>query len=112
MLGCDIISIERIRKSYGKHGIGLLDRILTDGEKAIFFARNESMSFLAGRFAAKEAVSKAFKTGIGALAFTDIEVLPDKSGAPIVSIRGELALNIELSISHCKEYAMAVCLKS
>ncbi|MDR2869923.1 MAG: holo-ACP synthase [Deferribacteraceae bacterium] len=110
MLGCDIIGLERVRKVYSKYGEALLDRILTDGERAIFFTRNESMSFLAGRFAAKEAISKAFKTGIGALGFTDIEILPDENGAPVVYIRGALAPELEISISHCKEYAMAVCL--
>jgi holo-[acyl-carrier protein] synthase len=118
MLGCDIIGIERIRKSYAKYGKAFLDRILTEAEQKIFFRRGESMSFLAGRFAAKEAVAKAFKTGIGRLAFTDIDVRPDEQGAPVVYLRNELAkdsearqVDIELSISHCKEYAMAVCIR-
>ena len=109
MLGCDIISIDRVKNSYDKLGKRLLDRILTGREQEIFFSRNESTAFLAGRFAAKEAISKAFKTGIGNLAFTDIEILPGESGQPLTYIRGERFAG-EVSISHCREYAMAVCL--
>lgn len=109
MLGCDIISVARVRRSFEKHGESFINRILTDAEKEIFVRRNQSMTFLAGRFAAKEAVSKAFKTGIGELAFTDIEILHDANGAPYVMLKGKLFTSIEISISHCDEYAIAVC---
>ena len=110
MLGCDIIGVDRISRSYERYKEAFLDRILTEAEKTIFYARKESMTYLAGRFAAKEAISKAFKTGIGEITFTDIEILPNEAGAPFVYLRGKLATYLEISISHCKEYAMAICL--
>ena len=108
MLGCDIIEIERVRSGYEKYGKRLLCRILTPAEQEIFFKRNESMAFLAGRFAAKEAVAKSHRTGIGKLAFTDIEILPDELGAPVITLRGEAPMGAEISISHSRDYAMAV----
>ncbi|MDR2883554.1 MAG: holo-ACP synthase [Deferribacteraceae bacterium] len=112
MIGCDIIEIERIRQSYAKYGRSLLDRILSISEQEIFFQRNESINFLAGRFAGKESVAKAFRTGIGEhISFVDIEILPDSAGAPTVSIKGTPAPEIEISISHCKEYAIAMATK-
>jgi holo-[acyl-carrier protein] synthase len=69
------------------------------------------MQFLAGRFAAKESVSKSFRTGIGGgYSFTDIEILNDEKGAPLVYIKGVLRSDIEISISHDRHYAMAVSL--
>lgn len=108
MLGCDIIEIERIGKSYEKNGQLLLDRILSIREQDIFFKRNKQISFLAGRFAAKEAVAKAFKTGIGALSFVDIEIVNGKEGEPVVYVKGILRDDIEISISHSKLSAIAV----
>ena len=109
MIGCDIIEIDRVRKSYEKYGNHFLDRILSVSEQEVFKHRGENINFLAGRFAGKEAVAKAFRTGIGAtLAFTDIEIIPDPSNAPVVSIKGTPAPHIKISISHCKEYAMAM----
>ena len=73
-------------------------------------------SSYAARFAAKEAVVKALGTGIaeGGL-WTDIEILPDDNGAPHVKLYGYFAYlatkrkiyNIYISLSHCKEYAVA-----
>ncbi len=108
MLGCDIIEISRIRDSYERYGQQLLDRLLTPKEQQVFVKRSKSIAFLAGRFAAKEAVSKSYRTGIGRLAFTDIEILPDELGAPVVTVCGETLEGAELSISHSKDYAMAV----
>lgn len=111
MIGCDIISIDRIRRSWEKYGEHLLRRILSEKETEIFYKRgNAGITFLAGRFAAKEAVSKAYGTGIGGhMEFTDIEILPDEAGAPLVYLKGGRVEELELSISHCKEFAIAVC---
>ena len=111
MIGCDIIGIDRIAKSYSKYGEHFLRRILTQAETELFYKRNSSVAFLAGRFAVKEAVAKAYRTGIGRMGFTDIEVLPDENGAPTVTIHGKSVAGLEVSISHCKEYAIAVCKK-
>ncbi len=109
MLGCDIIGIDRVAKSYVRYGDHFLRRILTFAETELFYKRGASAAFLAGRFAAKEAVAKAYRTGIGYIGFTDIEVLPDENGAPVVTVRGETVPGLEVSISHCKDYAIAVC---
>lgn len=111
MLGCDIVEINRINNSIIKFGNKFIDRILTSNEKKILSTRKNKAEFVAGRFAAKESISKSFKTGIGKVGFTDIEILPDSNGAPEVFILNERITNIEVSISHSKEYAMAVSLK-
>jgi len=109
MLGCDIIELSRIRKSYETYGDKFVRRILSKEELEIFFKRSNKVEFLAGRFSAKEAISKALKTGIrGELSFDGISILPDEFGALEVYINGELKENIQVSISHCKEYAMSV----
>lgn len=109
MLGCDILEVGRIEETYRKNGERFLKRILTPAEIEIFEKRGRSMTFLAGRFSAKESVSKSLKTGIGGhYAFTDIEILNDESGAPYVNIKGERRDDIEVSISHDRHYSMAV----
>ncbi len=110
MLGCDIIETERIKAAYEKMGEKFLKRVLTDREREIFDRRNGSLQFLAGRWAAKESISKSFKTGIGKLAFKDIEILNDEKGAPEVYIRSERREDIEVSISHDRNYSIAVSL--
>ncbi len=66
------------------------------------------LAFFAGRFAAKESISKSLKTGIGKFSFTDIEILNDNAGAPVVYLCGELREDIQVSISHSQTHAMAV----
>jgi len=108
MLGCDLIEIERIKNAVSRNGEAFLNRILTNREIDIYNKRNGSVSFLAGRFAAKESISKSLKTGIGKFSFTDIEILNDNSGAPVVYLCGEQRADIEVSISHSQTHAMAV----
>jgi holo-[acyl-carrier protein] synthase len=108
MIGCDIVEINRIKNSVNKFGEHFLRRILSERELDIFFKRKNRYEFLAGRFASKEAVSKSLGEGIGKLAFNEIEILPDKNNCPNVYIKGNKSKDIVVSISHCKEYAMAV----
>lgn len=109
MLGCDIIEIDRIKAALEKHGERFIRRILTQREKEIFLKRNRSLQFFSGRFAAKESISKSFKTGIGKeLSFTDIEILNGERGEPIVYLKGEKRDDIEVSISHGRDYSIAV----
>jgi holo-[acyl-carrier protein] synthase len=109
MLGCDIAEVDRIKKSYDRFGEKFLNKVLSEREKVIFFERKKNgVAFLTGRFAAKESVAKSLKTGLGKLWFNDIEVLPSTTGAPEVYIRGERREDIEVSISHGKDYAIAV----
>lgn len=103
----------------GRHGGAFMKRILTQAERDIAAQRGKRMAeFVSGRFAAKEAVSKAFGCGIGAvMSFTDIEVLPDASGRPVASLTSEAwerlqlpydkSYEIHLSITHQTELAAA-----
>ncbi len=110
MLGCDIIEIERIEHSIVKFGDNFLRHILSENELLLYNKRGKRAEFAAGRFAAKEAVSKALGTGIGrGYSFTDIEILPDELGKPYVYLKNQKQENIEVSISHSRLNAIAVC---
>lgn len=110
MLGCDIIEIERIKQSILKFGESFLKHILSENEIVLYNKRGKKAEFAAGRFAAKEAVSKALGIGIGrGYSFTDIEILPDELGKPYVYLKNQKKENIEVSISHSRMNAIAVC---
>jgi holo-[acyl-carrier protein] synthase len=105
-IGIDIIELHRIRELINKQS-KLVDRILTVNEKKRYEDLSEArkVEFLAGRFAAKEAFSKAFGTGIGKeLSFQDIEIETDSSGKPFFQ---KPEVQSHLSISHSREYAVA-----
>jgi holo-[acyl-carrier protein] synthase len=106
-VGIDIIEIKRIEKLIEKTE-KFVDRILTAKEKEKYetLVGHRKIEFLAGRFSAKEAFSKAVGTGIGeGLRFTDIEVSQNPNGKPFIS--SPLTDGVHLSISHSKEYAIA-----
>jgi len=105
-IGIDIIELHRIYDMIKRKG-KLVDRILTLKEKDQFEGLSEArkVEFLAGRFAAKEAFSKAMGTGIGrSLSFLDIEIATDPSGKPFIKTP---EVQAHLSISHSREYAVA-----
>jgi holo-[acyl-carrier protein] synthase len=115
-IGTDIVQIDRIKESFDKLSDRFVQRILTAQEISIFVKRNHSMVFLANRFAAKEAVSKALGTGIAqGIRFTDIEILPDDLGAPTVQLHGKALerLNalqgqqVKISLSDERDFAVA-----
>lgn len=111
--GIDVIEIERIEHAVTRWGERFLHRIYTDAE--IAYCRGRSQS-LAGRFAAKEAVSKALGVGIRTLRWVDIEILPDRRGKPHVYLRGKAAdiaatqglAHFDVSITHSKTDAIVV----
>ena len=111
-VGIDIIEVKRIRDLMLKFGDRFFQRILTDNE--IKYCRKFSKPDLhfAGRFACKEAYSKAIGTGVGKeFSWKDIEVLNDDRGKPYVvhlKVNEYAALKFEISISHTEEYACAV----
>ena len=116
-LGIDIIEVDRVAASYQKFGERFLNRILRPDEIAYCRTHKNPAPFLAARFAAKEAVSKSFGTGIGApLGWQDIEIRRKESGEPFVVLHGkgkELlaargAKNLLVSISHTENYAAVV----
>lgn len=107
-IGLDIVETERIIKAMTRTE-KFKDRILSEQERALYTAHTESrkVEFLAGRFAAKEAFSKALGTGIGKdCALQDIEILRGTAGNPVLYFKGEL-VNGFVSITHTKQYAAA-----
>jgi holo-[acyl-carrier protein] synthase len=116
-VGIDIIEVARIQASHEKFGERFLNRILHPGEISYCLSHRLPAPFLAARFAAKEAISKAFGTGIGAqLGWKDMEVGRKESGEPFVilheagkkllSQRG--ARHVLISLSHTQQHAAAV----
>lgn len=108
-IGSDIIHIPRIKHVLDKHSMRFVNRILSENECAIYnnLHPSQQCSFLAKRFAAKESVAKALGTGIGPiLAFSDIEVLNNSLGKPIVNIIN--AHNIMVQHSKITEYKIDV----
>ncbi|MER2169490.1 holo-ACP synthase [Psychrobacillus psychrodurans] len=107
-IGLDITEIERIKSIQAKTR-KFEERILTDKERIQLHELSEmrQIEYLAGRFAAKEAFSKARGTGIGKeCSFQDIEILKEPSGKPILYFKG-IEVNGFVSITHTKVYAAA-----
>ncbi len=118
-IGIDIIEVERIKASHERFGERFLDRILHPNEISYCLSYKEPAPFLAARFAAKEAISKAFGTGIGAqLGWRDMEVGRTPSGEPFVILHegGQKLLQVRgartvlISLSHTQNYAAAVAI--
>ncbi len=111
--GIDIIEVTRLSGMNPNLRERFLAHVYTPRELTICKGQNER---LAGRFAAKEAVSKALGTGFGEITCQDIEILNDDAGAPVLQLHGAAAAKAEslglhtwsVSISHLKEYAAAV----
>jgi len=116
-MGLDIVEVARIQASFEQSGEAFLRRILLPDELAYCLAYKNPAPQLAARFAAKEAVSKAFGTGLGGqIGWLDIEVCRKESGEPFVVLHGkgmELfqkrgAKQLLVSLSHTENYATAV----
>ena len=107
-IGLDIVEMERIRKANAR-GDKFTKRILSPREQQKFIELSPArqIEFLAGRFAAKEAFSKARGTGIGVgCEFTQIEILNNAAGKPELFFNG-IEVNGFVSITHSIEYAAA-----
>lgn len=112
--GTDIIEIERIKDSIEETNNKFLNRVYT--EKEIKYCENKKTQryqHYAARFAAKEAVFKAISIKLEdkySICWKDIEIMNDSQGRPSVTLQGNIQKNIEqidISLSHCKEYAIA-----
>lgn len=106
--GIDLVELERIESTLARQ-VRFYERVLTTKEQELFLQlpKHRQIEFLAGRFAAKEAFSKAMGTGIGSeTSFQDVEVLPNDLNKP-VAVSNIFKGNIHLSISHSKDYAIA-----
>ena len=112
-LGIDIIKVERIRASLARFGERFSRRVLTDAERR--YVRDRPETF-AGRWAAKEAVSKVLGLGVRGIGWRDIEVVRLPTGQPSVLLHGRAAARAEqlgmgriaLSITHESDYAVAI----
>lgn len=118
-IGVDLVNIARIRTMAERWQDRFLSRLYTGAERQLSNRRSSPYAFLAGRFAAKEAILKALGTGWSAgIRWTDIEVLNDATGRPIATLAGRAhALGLEaqitgilLSVSHDGDYAIAEAL--
>lgn len=111
-IGCDIVEIERIAKAMKSDGF--MKRCFTAEEREYFLRHGSRAESAAAGFAAKEAVSKAFGTGISGFALCDIEILHEENGRPYVRLHGgaaELAdkmhAKVHISMSHSRDNAVA-----
>jgi holo-[acyl-carrier protein] synthase len=112
-LGIDIIKVARIRETLERFGERFSRRVLTERERR--YVRDRPETF-AGRWAAKEAVSKVLGLGVRGIGWRDIEVERLPTGQPAVRLHGRAAARadqlgmerIALSISHESDYAVAI----
>ena len=116
-IGVDMVETQRIERSLERFGERFLHRVFTAGEIAYCQSMKYPARHFAARFAAKEAVSKAFGTGIGkAMGWRDIDVHKKSSGEPFVVLSGgarNLANDrniraVWISLSHTHEHAVAM----
>jgi len=114
--GIDLVEVVRITSSFAKFGDRFLSRILVPNEIAYCLAHKNPGPFIAARFAAKEAVAKAFGTGIGAeLGWLDMEVGRKVTGELFIILLGKGrnlfaargARQLHLSLTHTENYAAA-----
>ena len=116
-VGTDIIDVDRIRKSHERHTERFLNRIYTKDEQAYCFGMRNPHPHLAARFAAKEAISKAFSTGIGEhLGWKSMSIAKGERNEPIVVLdeKGKALLKevggtgVLISLAHTNTLAHAV----
>jgi holo-[acyl-carrier-protein] synthase len=120
--GVDLCQIERVQAAYARQGERLLQRLLTPAEQSVFHQRQSEnaargVQYLAGRFAAKEALAKALGTGIRSMmGFQAASILSDELGKPWVQTHGELTKMFErehllahISLSDEADLVLAYC---
>jgi holo-[acyl-carrier protein] synthase len=110
--GVDAAEISRIADALERWGNRFVDRVYTNPEQAYC---GTNVNRLAGRFAAKEAISKVLGTGIGQIRWHELEILPDSMGKPMVTLSGQAAelsralglSEMSVSITHAGDLALA-----
>ena len=119
-VGTDIVEIARIHDMVERHGDRFMERVFTEDELRYAVGKSRQGEHLAVRFAAKEAVLKAIKTGVGpGTSLHEVEVLRGDKGAPEIKLHGRTAQvaaskgvqRVHVSLSHTGAYgiAFAVC---
>ena len=116
-LGIDIIEIRRIKESIDEYGSNFLQKVYTPKEIEYCSAKANKYQHFAARFAAKEAVYKAFSTSHQeGLSWQDIEITNEPSGMPIVKLNGKLKSflskdkDLKISISHSDKFVTCVAI--
>lgn len=116
-LGCDVIEVERVKGVVERQGERFLQRVFTEEERAYCLGKGHPYPHLAARFAAKEAISKCFTTGIGKrFAWKTASITHGERMEPLVRLdqAGEALLRevganrVLVSLSHTQTVAMAV----
>ena len=112
-IGVDLVDIDRLIGVLGRFPERFVNRVLTDAEAAYCRGRTER---IAGRWAAKEAISKVLGLGVRGVGWREIEILPNRAGAPQVYLHARARARAEhlrledvtVSITHERHMAMAV----
>lgn len=108
-IGIDIVDLSRIKNIIDRNP-RFVKKVLSDKEqeKYITFTLDcRRVEFVAGRFAAKEALGKALGTGLGTLRFSDITILNDDCGKPVLTFKNDEDYRVHVSISHSQTAAVA-----
>lgn len=109
-VGIDLVELSRIKETFDQR---FIDRMLSEKEKEVYESivnEQTKLSYLGGRFAAKEAIFKAISKGDKSANFKDFSVLNDENGKPYVISKYFKNEIVHLSITHTKNYAIAYCL--
>lgn len=115
-VGTDIVEVNRVKKAINNPRF--CERVYTEAERQYCESRGmQRVQSYAARFSGKEAILKAFGTGLREGTMQDIEILPDALGCPQVNLTGHFAKlacekkveKVWISLSHTKEYATAQC---
>lgn len=112
-IGNDIIEIKRIENAVKKESF--VKKVFTEKEIEYIISRGGRAETYAGKFSAKEAVSKALGTGVRGFSPNDIEILNNELGKPYVIFKNSIKdfndkYFVNISISHCREYATAAAI--
>jgi holo-[acyl-carrier protein] synthase len=112
-IGVDVVDVQRMKEVLEKQGKVFLDKVFSDMEVTYCKTHKRPYIHFGARFAAKEAVAKAMRTGwSGAFHWRDIEVVNDQSGAPHILLSRDVAkaldqCTVHLSLSHTENTIVA-----
>lgn len=115
-VGSDIVKLERVERSYQRHGDKFAERILSAEELDVYVTKKYKATYLAKRFAAKEAISKALGTGMReGIDFKQLSIVTNRLGKPEVVLQGKAqewaqnngVVRVHLSISDERDVALA-----
>ncbi|MEJ6645271.1 MAG: holo-ACP synthase [Akkermansiaceae bacterium] len=115
-IGIDVVEVSRVKSSLDEFGDRFLNRIFTESEREYCGKQKRPELHFAARFAAKEAIAKAFGTGIGKeIGWLDMEICRRTTGEPMVKLSGGGAeyakergvVQVMVSLTHAKHYAAA-----